>query len=269
MMTDSEAHVLPDEELNTEREVEVLKWKKLAEERPLKFLVAGRGGMGKSSLVNNLLDLGRNTEEGAQEGFSGSATTQAVRSHTGNKYGIQVIAYDTPGFQDLKLREEDIIAELLDITDSKVDVCLYCASLEMRISAEDRSLCSLLTKAFQTKLWEKTIFVLTFANTEKVVTRTAYETLVNNFKNNLKECLENAKVPIDKVLNDVPFCTAGYADPELPHEDCKDWPERLYVEIIKRADPAVTPALLQLRWGPRIIACAVSVAIMSCMHVSA
>ena len=263
-MTDSGVLVLPDEELDTEREAEVRRWMTLAG-RPLKFLVTGRGGTGKSSLVNNLLDIGRDTEEGAQEGFTGNATTQAVRSYTGSKHGIQVIAYDTPGFQDLKLREEDIIAELVDKTDSKVDVCLYCASLEIRISQEDKRICSLLTKAFQTKLWEKTIFVLTFANAEKV-TKTDYETLVNNFKDNLKECLNNVKVPIG-IVNDVPFCTAGYADPELPHEDCKHWPDRLYVEIIKRADPAVTPALLKLRWGPEITEPAVSVAIQcrACM----
>ena len=202
--------VLPDEALDMERAAEVQQWKGLENARPLKFLVAGRGGMGKSSLVNNLLELDRSSEEGAKEGFTGSATTQAVCEHTGSKHDIRVIAYDTPGFQDFELPEEDIIAELVYRTDSMLDVCLYCASLEARIGDEDRRICSLLTNAFTPTLWEKAIFVLTFANSEKVLND--YEKIVENFKKKLKHCLKYAGVPDDKV-NSIPFCTAGYADP--------------------------------------------------------
>ena len=248
--------VLPDEALDMERNVRVQQWKTLANARPLKFLVAGRGGVGKSSLVNNLLELDRSSEERAREGFTGSATTQAVCSYTGSKHGIQVIAYDTPGFQDLQLAEGGVIAELVDKTDSMVDVCLYCASLETRISQEDRRICSLLTSAFKPKLWEKAIFVLTFANSEKVV-KSDYEALVECYKNSLQDCLTKAGVPAQKVKS-IPFCTAGYTDPQLTCDDCSNWQDRLYVEIIKRADPAVTPALLKLRWGPGAVSYAVS-----------
>ena len=248
-------HVLPDEALDMERSVGVQQWKTLARARPLKFLVEGRGGVGKSSLVNNLLELDRSSKEGAREGFTGRATTQAVRQHTGSKHGIEVIAYDTPGFQDLTLREEDIIVQLVKTTDSTVDVCLYCASLETRIGQEDRRICSLLTNAFEPTLWEKAIFVLTFANSEKVAND--YETIVDNFKNNLKHCLKDAGVP-DDIVKKIPFCTAGYADPQLIRDGCSNWQDRLYVEIIKRADPKATPALLKLRWGSGAVRWAVS-----------
>ena len=249
--------VLPDEELDAEREALVQQWKKSSNERPLKFLVAGRGGVGKSSLVNNLLELDRSSDKGAREGFTGSATTQAVCKHTGSKHGIKVIAYDTPGFQDLQLTEEGIIAELVEKTDSMVDVCLYCASLDgMRISQEDRRICSLLTNAFKPTLWEKAIFVLTFANSDKVG-RSDYEALVDCYKSSLQDCLKDAGVPDDKV-NDIPFCTAGYTDPQLMCDGCSNWQDRLYVEIIKKADPAVTPALLKLRWGDGAFRYAVS-----------
>ena len=250
-------HVLPDEALDTERDVKVREWKTLASERPLKFLVAGRGGVGKSSLINNLLELNSSSEEGAEEGFTGGATTQAVRRHTGSKHGIQVIAYDTPGFQDLQLPEEEIIAELVDETDSIMDVCLYCASLEMRVCQEDRRICSLLTNAFK-MLWEKAIFVLTFANTDKIRSRGDHEALIERYKSNLKDCLRNAGVPVNTISN-ITFCTTGYMDPQLEYEDCSNWQERLYVEIIKKADPAITPALLKLRWGPKAVKSAVSV----------
>ena len=251
-------HVLPDEALDMERNVRVQQWKTLARARPLKFLVAGRGGVGKSSLVNNLLELDRSGEEGAKEGFTGRATTQAVSKHTGSKHGIEVIAYDTPGFQDLTLREEDIIAELVDTTDSTVDVCLYCASLETRISEEDRRICSLLTNAFKPTLWEKAIFVLTFANSVSTkVDKCDYDAIVDCYKTSLQQCLTRAGVPTDKI-HSIPFCTAGYTDPQLMCEGCNNWQDRLYVEIIKRADPEVTPALLKLRWGSGAVSYAVS-----------
>ena len=260
-------HVLPDEALETERDVKVREWKTLANERPLKFLVAGRGGVGKSSLINNLLELNSSSKEGAEEGFTGGATTQAVRGHNGSKHGIKVIAYDTPGFQDLQLTEKEIIAELVDETHSMIDVCLYCASLEMRVCQEDRRICSLLTNAFK-MLWEKAIFVLTFANTEKV-RRSDYEALIERYKSNLKDCLSNAGVPVNTISN-ITFCTTGYMDPQLEYEDCSNWQERLYVEIIKKADPAITPALLKLRWGPKAVKSAVSVnptlQYSSCLH---
>ena len=111
--------VLPDEALDAERDAKVHEWKTQAK-RSLIFLVVGRGGMGKSSLINNLLELDRSCEEGAQEGCTGKATTQAVRKHTGSKHDIQVIAYDTPALQDPSIREEDVIAELVRKTGSKV-----------------------------------------------------------------------------------------------------------------------------------------------------
>ena len=249
-------YVLPNEELDTERDAKVQEWKTLANARPLKFLVAGRGGVGKSSLINNLLELNRT--EGAKEGLTGDATTQAVGKYTGSKHGIEVIAYDTPGFQDLQLKDEDIIAELVDKTGSMVDVCLYCASLETRICQEDKKICSLLTMAFNEKLWQTAIFVLTFANSRRVnVTRSDYEILVERYKSNLKDCLKSAGVPADKISN-ISFCTAGYTDSQLVRENCRNWQDRLYVEIIKKADPAVTPALLKLRWGPGAVKWAVS-----------
>ena len=254
---DDDSPLLPDEALDAERDVRVQEWMTQAKARPLKFLVAGRGGVGKSSLINKLLDLDCSSEEGAKEGFTGRATTEAVSKHTGRKHGIEVIAYDTPGFQDVELPEENILAELQGKTDSEVDVCLYCASLEGRISEEDKRICSLLTKAFTPKLWEKTIFVLTFANAERVVGSDDYDKLIDNFKHNLKGCLKSARVP-DDIISDIPFCTAGFADPQLIREDCSNWQDRLYVEIIKRADPKVTPALLELRWGSGALKYAVS-----------
>ena len=212
--------------------------------------------MGKSTLVNNFLDLDRKSKtECAEEGFTGRATTQAVRKHTGSKHGIEVIAYDTPGLQDLRLRDEKIITELVDTTDSMLDVCLYCASLETRISNDDKRICSLLTNAFKPTLWKKAIFVLTFANSEKLAND--YKTIVDNLKDDLELCLKNAGVPED-IVKEIPFCTAGYADPQLIREDCSNWQDRLYIEIIKRADPKVTPALLKLRWGSGAVSCAVS-----------
>ena len=61
----------------------------------LKLLVIGETGVGKSTLVNNLLG-----EDVADVGYSMTSATSAVNCHEGTIEGVPVKVYDTPGLAD-------------------------------------------------------------------------------------------------------------------------------------------------------------------------
>ena len=80
-------------------------WKKVAEERPLRIIVCGLGGVGKSTPINRLLQL-EEGEKWAEEGRSGGATTSVVMKFEKiTKSGIKICLFDTPGFGDIDITD--------------------------------------------------------------------------------------------------------------------------------------------------------------------
>ena len=262
-MAESEVDVpfVPDEEaqlaVDVERQ-EIRNWGTAAKGRPLTFLVAGAGGVGKSALSNNLLGLAKDDENAAVEGRRGhntKITTTSVNKHELHlrRYGIDVVAFDTPGFQDPNVDDADIITEMVQKTGKRVDVFLYCASLRTRISRVEHTICKVLTKSFDASVWKKAIFVLTWANDVEVEQQPAdeYERTIADCKEELRKAVRMAGVP-DDIVADIPICTAGYTDPSLKQmqESNKgSWQDCMYTEIIRRADPNIVPALLEFKWG--------------------
>ena len=250
-----DAPVVPNEEEQLQRDVDVQKWMAEARGRPLAFFVAGRGEVGKSALINNLLGLDKNDENAAKEAdrLVGKMTTAAVTKHKLSRYGIDMVAFDTPGFQDPNIDDAEIIAQLVQKTGGRVDVFLYCASLLRRVSKEEHRICKLLTKAFSASIWEKAIFVLTHANDDKVRQESAdeYQELISNFDEELRKSVRMAGGISKETIAAIPVHPAGYTDEILPHNQPSErsWQDQLYTEIMSKADPKIIPALLQLRWG--------------------
>ena len=254
-LSEIDAPVVPNEEEQLQRDVDVQKWMAEAKGRPLAFFVAGSGEVGKSALINNLLGLDKNDENAAKEadGLTGIMTTAAVTKHVLRRYDIDMVAFDTPGFQDPNIDDAEIIAQLVQKTGGRVDVFLYCASLRKRVSLEERRICKLLTKAFSASIWEKAIFVLTLANDDKVRQQSAdqYQNLISNFDKELRKCVRMAGGVSEETIAAIPVHPAGYTDEILPHNQVSErsWQDQLYTEIMSKADPKIIPALLQLRWG--------------------
>ena len=110
-------------------ELNLQAWKEHAQERPLRLLVCGLGGVGKSTLVNRLLQLGN--EKWAEEGMHGKATTSVVSKYERTtERGIKVCLFDTPGFNDVELSDEEVVAMILKETEAqtegKLDLVLFC-----------------------------------------------------------------------------------------------------------------------------------------------
>ena len=232
-------------------------WKKVAQERPLRVMVCGLGGVGKSTLINRLLQL-EGDEKWAEEGRSGGATTSVVmKFERTTKRGIKVCLFDTPGFDDVDISNEMIIAMMEKETDKKLDVVFYCISLEgsARVQRGDVRAIKIMTQAFSNKIWKKAVVVFTFANAleEKKNSADEYWTVIQRVKEKMKEALQKEHVPED-IIKEVPMLTAGYTEPILQYEaeECKSmdgWDNRLFLEALKQVNPALLPALFEVRWS--------------------
>ena len=129
----------------------------------LKLLVIGETGVGKSTLVNNLLG-----EDVADVGYSMKSATSKVNCYKGTIEGVPVKVYDTPGLADSRSeRDEEYLEEIKKLTDEEtIHLIIYC--LKMTETRMRRSI--IRTFEQYTKIgidWEKTVIALTFADALK------------------------------------------------------------------------------------------------------
>ena len=224
-----------------------------------KIMVAGLGGVGKSTLVNRLFGLGEE-ESVAEEGCSGKATTKVVKRYRHQlKNGVEAIIFDTPGFDDPGINEYRILADMQLKSEEKekkeekeeekegVDLLLYCVSMASpatRVTQGDvRALC-LLTNVFGSSLWKKAIFVVTFANFTCVwAKKDQYDQLKLTIHEELRKQLKDeARVPKDTVA-EIPLAAAGYTESMIKHEGAEDWVGQLFGLLIRRNAETATALL--------------------------
>ena len=126
----------------------------------LRLLVIGVTGVGKSTLINNLLG-----EDVAGVGYSITSATSDVSCYEGTIEGVPVKVYDTPGLADSRSeRDEEYLDEIRKlIGKDTIHLIIYCLKMtETRIHQG-------IIRTFQqyTKIgvdWKKTAIALTFAD---------------------------------------------------------------------------------------------------------
>lgn len=224
-------------------------WKKVAPDRPLSVMACGKGGVGKSTLINRLLRLKRD-EKWAEEGRKGMATTKYVRKYEKmTEHGVKLRLFDTPGFDDPKLSNQEIINDIHSNAEGKVDLLLYCISLDgaTRVDRGDLKAFKRLTLAFSSDIWKNAVVVLTFANilSEKVSNKMEYDNIISYISEDVRKGLKEAGVSNASLLK-LSIVTAAHIDPKLKYEpDTDDWVLRLFIEALKQVNPEALPALLE------------------------
>ena len=136
-------------------------------QRPVVLVIAGRQGAGKSTLVNNFLGL--RGERKAKARASVRAVTHEIRKHEEVVNGITVRIIDSPGLEatdETDSEEKVSLAMLSEYTGGKADLLLYFVSLkEGRFDVEKHiKIITKLNKTFTSKIWERTLLVLTHAD---------------------------------------------------------------------------------------------------------
>ena len=127
--------------------------------REVNILVAGKTGVGKSTLVNILVG-----EEVAKVGETLFPETVDVNPYRLDGSGVDVVIWDTPGLQDGSGKERKYAAKMREKC-ARYDLVMYCMSMvEPRIREDDIKAITTMTKGFGERIWENAIFVLTFAN---------------------------------------------------------------------------------------------------------
>ena len=211
----------------------------------LTFLVTGKSGEGKSTLINSL--VGRKV---CQTGDVDAITTETKLIEAGNINGVDVRIYDTQGVFDGEDEEEKIFES---IRGKKIDILIVCVSMVGRAQSRDtKDTISMITKELGQDIWERAVIVLTQANerqernesrSQMRLVPTEFHDIVTKFNDQLHEYLRKAKdsegrpIPAD-TIEGVPVVPAGiYLEGQeklrkLP--DCDDWLSRLWLACFRR-----------------------------------
>lgn len=188
----------------------------------LNILVCGRTGVGKSSLINNLVgkEVCKVNDPGLEGGNLNRGTTEIseIKANTDN---VSVTIYDSPGLQDGAVDER----YLQDMYDKCKDVNLVLYCMEMTAShytaAEIRAT-RLFTRRFQPEFWNRCVLVMTKANmvrippSQKGNEREYHQRLYDNIKCFCKELVEQGVSTA--IANELPGVAAGIIQPEDDEE---------------------------------------------------
>jgi GTPase Era involved in 16S rRNA processing len=221
------------------------------------IVLAGKSGVGKSTMSNNLLGL--EGEQRCATGDDADPTTREVKICSNTKNDTEVTIVDTPGLGGLKGREvKRILKNISQSTDEIADILLYCISLHPsgRIGAADAEIINTLTKAYGPEIWSRTILALTFANEWSKLTEEAYKRLIEGYARNFQSALRTANIfgiQVQSILTgeEVPQGTIPAVpigdDPNTPLVVGDDWTNALLKEILKRTDRETAIKLLKFR----------------------
>lgn len=242
--------------------------------KPLVLVAVGRGGVGKSTLVNNLLGLKEGDEQYCPPGNLARAKTKSIQVCKVSIHGVEVHIVDTPG---LGASLDDIdpkhVIEELSKHAKHADLLFYCTSLHpgARLDRTDVKIVQLFTKAYGLDVWKRAFLLLTFANQSNP---TDYIERVKDYAGAFGDILKKAgvgiqveaKLPTSPAIakippGQVPAATPASMIPAIPigdstlklsipfdHEFEYNWSDMLFIEALTKASDAQMLAnLLALR----------------------
>lgn len=236
--------------------------------RGMTLVTAGQSGVGKSTLVANLLRLADNDADAPIAEQSPDSVTKFVKAFSANVKGVEITIVDMPGLAAASDDEEKkAIAELTKVTKGRADMLLYCANMgpSGKLNKLDHKIVQLLTSVFEPKVWERAILVLTFANVVKernqkhgtTAKTPTVEAAMGNYAEAFRKMLANINVQLRviPVLRDEGAQLrpakdlAAVVGGEMPNEEILpgiNWSTCLYGEVLKKCERDAIPLILTI-----------------------
>lgn len=205
---------------------------------PVKILVIGPTGSGKSALVNVLIG-----EDLAMDAHGARSVTLNLGIFKGEFIGIKIEAYDTTGFSDSNGKSDEKIVR--DIAKNKgFDLILICIRMDSRVDDKVREMFTVLVTMIGKEMWERTVVVLTFANfflrlgsVSKMDATKAIADAIEVYKKEVHTFLSGHVS--DQIISEIPFCVAASRHEDFP----SDWYTDLYSNCVDRCSDETRPFL--------------------------
>ena len=245
----------------TEEKVDLIRqWSQSHGSKSVVIVTAGKSGAGKSTLINTFLGL--EGEEAIVNSLQPTSVTQDLKFYEKEINGVNVRVIDMPGLHATDHdsdKSENIIVELVAMTDGRADVVFFCMNILNRIDKVDLENIDTLTKAFGTEIWKHVIIVFTWADIA-LYNGKNLEELVDKFIKEIHKHLDVKQVEV-KIKSIYSFPSSDLASEEseinkfdgivgIPvsknPNDPPEWRITLLLQVIRKCKKENIPAFLQL-----------------------
>ena len=187
----------------------------------IKILVTGKVGVGKSTLVNVLVGM-----DVARTGDDVASVTKTINQIKVVKSGVRVTITDTPGLGDPDVEDDDTLYKIRKLSED-VDLFLFCLKMTERFEREHNDEMRAITNTLGEDIWEKGLFVLTFANTIK---EEKFTSKLHEWEGEIRKRL--TEIVDRKVAEKIPIVPAGFREPQLP--DRPSWVSEFWIQGFRR-----------------------------------
>lgn len=223
--------------------------------RKLRIATVSKSGVGRSTAINNVLELEGAKAERCATNDEAYATTSEVKIYSKTKNGVKLEMVDTPAIGGLNKSDAwNVLKDLSKETEEKADTLLYFVSLHpsAKIDTGDVENIKLITSAYGRDIWSHTILVLTYANQRRNAEK--YRGLIDRYACKFQQALIQGKVfefEVKSILSEnvekgtIPAVPIGL-DPKDPLLFCRNWSAALLLEVFKRARPENMTNLLKM-----------------------
>ena len=240
----------------------ILQWWR-NENSEMTIATLGETGVGKSTLLNGLFGV-----KEFKEGDTLDPGTTTVVTHQYIRIGVLVTVHDCPGLLDGSGNEGTYLDGLQAKTGNGIDLMLYCISMkETRAHLTDdptdatkKSAVTIVTEAFGRDIWQKTMFVLTYANVfksdlkdkmlgsdSKISLDEAFENRIDEWRSKIQQTLEKNGVDPAVVKNILVKPAGYYKKRSLPGRSY--WLSDLWTHALLTVSDEAKGAFLRLASG--------------------